>query len=76
MSYSYTFKALKGTLEWEFFGSDLEFCSIPLSVILKYYGFVKKNFDGAVFGGATIIPLSLQTTGNKKKFKLGQIFLK
>jgi hypothetical protein len=45
------------------FGSDFEFCSISLLVMLKYYGFVtNKKF----IGGGTIIPLSLKTKGNQK----------
>ncbi len=39
-----------------FFCSDFEFCTIALLVMLKYYGFVKKNFDRATIGGDTIIP--------------------
>ncbi len=27
---------VKGTQEWEFFGSDFEFCTISLLVMLKY----------------------------------------
>ncbi len=29
-----------------FFGSDFEFCSISLLVMLKFQGFVKKNLMG------------------------------
>jgi hypothetical protein len=43
-----------------FLGSDFEFCIISLLVMLKYQGFVKKNFDRATIEGDTIIPLSLR----------------
>ncbi len=36
--------------------------------MLKYEGFVKKNFDQATIGGDTIIPLSLRLS--KIKFSL------
>ncbi len=41
-----------------FFGSDFEFCTISLLVLLKYYGFVKKNFDRATIGGDTLFRLA------------------
>ncbi len=37
--------------------------------MLKNEGFVKRNFDWAIMGGGRIIPLSLQTTGNKNCFQ-------
>jgi hypothetical protein len=49
-----------------FFGSVFIFCSISLLVTLKYLGFVKNNFDWAIIGEGTIIPLSLKSKGDKK----------
>ncbi len=39
-----------------FFGSEFEFYTISLLVMLKYKGFVKIFFDWAMNGGDTIIP--------------------
>jgi hypothetical protein len=57
-----------------FFVSNFEFCSISLLVMLKYYGFVKKNFDGAFLGELRLFSLVLRLWGTKKFFKLGQFF--
>ncbi len=35
-SFDGTKQSFKGTQEWEFFGSDLEFCTISMLVMLKY----------------------------------------
>ncbi len=43
-----------------FFGSDFEFCTISLLVMLKCEGFVKHFFHWAIIGADTIIPLSLR----------------
>jgi hypothetical protein len=37
--------------------------------MLKYQGFVKKNFDWAIVGGGRIVPRSLKTKGNKQIFQ-------
>ena len=44
-----------------FFGSEFEFCTISLLVLLN--DFVKKNFDWTINGGDTIVPLSLRLRG-------------
>ena len=44
-----------------FFGSDFEFCTISLLVLL--IDFVKKNFDWATNEGDKIVPLSLRLRG-------------
>ncbi len=47
-----------------FFGFDFEIRTVSLLVMLKYEGFVKKNFfDWAMNGGETIVPLSLRLRG-------------
>ncbi len=53
-----------------FFGTDFEFCTVSLLVMLNYKGFVKK-IDVAIIWGGAIVPRSLKTKGNKKCFKLG-----
>ncbi len=46
-----------------FFGSDFEFSTISLLLLLKYYDFVKKIFDWAMNGGDLIVPRSLRLRG-------------
>ncbi len=59
---------LKGTQEWEFFEFWILYCS--LQVMLKYEGFVKRNFFiGPLWGGGGIIPCRLKTTGNENCFQ-------
>ncbi len=51
-----------------FFGSDFEFCTISLLVLLKYLKILKKkNFDWAINGGDTIVPLSLRRRKRKSQ---------
>ncbi len=53
-----------------FFSFDFEFCTISLLVMLKYEGFVKKQFlILPLWGGGRIIPPSLKTMGNKNCFQ-------
>jgi hypothetical protein len=66
-------ETLKVNKNENFFGSYFEFCSIALLVLLKYNGFVNKQFDWVIFGGTIIFPLSLKAKGTKKNFELGQI---
>jgi hypothetical protein len=44
-------------------------------VLLKYYGFVKKNFYRAITGGGTSVPRSLRLRRSRKNLKIGQRFL-
>ncbi len=46
-----------------YFGSEFEFCTISLLVLLKYQDFVQTFFDWAMNGGDTIVPRSLRLRG-------------
>jgi hypothetical protein len=51
------------------FGSDFEFCTFSLLVLLKYKILGKKNFDWTILGGAMIVPSSLKTKRNQRNFQ-------
>ncbi len=42
---------VKGHKNENFFGFDFEFCTVSLLVMLKYEGFVKRNFSSGHYGG-------------------------
>jgi hypothetical protein len=46
-----------------FFGSEVEFCTISLLVLLKYHAFVKRIFILGHEWGDRIVPLSLRLRG-------------
>jgi hypothetical protein len=46
-----------------FFGSEFEFCTISLLVLLKYEDFVNRNFILGHEWGDRIVPLSLRLRG-------------
>ncbi len=52
-----------------FFGFDLEFCTISMLVMDKKLDFGEKFFDWTIMGGATIISRCLKTTRNEKTFQ-------
>jgi hypothetical protein len=43
-----------------FLGSDFEFCTFLLLLMLKYYSFAKQIFDRAIIKEDTIVPLILR----------------
>jgi hypothetical protein len=55
-----------------FWASILNFVLFQCYICINNKILVKKNFDWAIMGGATIIPRSLKTTRNEKNFKIGQ----
>ncbi len=62
-------RPLKGHKNENFFGFDFEFCTISMLVMHNNKILVEHFFDWTIMGGATIIPRSLKTTRNEKKFQ-------
>jgi hypothetical protein len=54
-----------------FFGFDFEFCTISMSVMLKYKILVKKIFDWTIMGELRLFRVVLGLRGMKKNFKIG-----
>ncbi len=55
-----------------FFGSNLEFCTISFLVMLKYSGFVKKNLIGPLWGEVRLFRVVLRVFKTKWDKKICQ----